>query len=95
MGRGWLSLARIACGLAIAFRPNGRSEEAIMTINAPGTEATEAQAVGHAEADADNEAPLDDETRRREWKKLFDEYQAEHGAFTEEEVAQARKDMYG
>ena len=39
--------------------------------------------------------PLDDETRRREWKKLFDEYQAEHGAFTEEEVAQARKDMYG
>ena len=39
--------------------------------------------------------PLDDETRRREWKKLFDEYQAEHGAFTEEEIAEARKDMYG
>ena len=39
--------------------------------------------------------PLDDETRQREWKKLFDEYQAEHGAFTEEEIAQARKDMYG
>ena len=39
--------------------------------------------------------PLDPETRRREWRKLFDEYQAEHGAFTEEEVAQARKDMYG
>ncbi|MCY4421702.1 MAG: hypothetical protein OXC06_01385 [Acidimicrobiaceae bacterium] len=39
--------------------------------------------------------PLDDETRRREWKKLFDDYQAEHGAFTDEEIAQARKDMYG
>ena len=39
--------------------------------------------------------PLDPETRRREWRKLFDEYQAEHGAFTEEEIAQARKDMYG
>ena len=39
--------------------------------------------------------PLDDETRRREWKKLFDDYQAEHGAFTEEELAQARKDMHG
>lgn len=39
--------------------------------------------------------PLDDETRQREWKRLFDDYQAEHGAFTEEELAQARKDMYG
>lgn len=39
--------------------------------------------------------PIDDETRRREWKKLFDDYQAEHGAFTDEEIAQARKDMYG
>ena len=39
--------------------------------------------------------PIDDETRRREWKKLFDDYQAEHGAFTDEETAQARKDMYG
>ena len=39
--------------------------------------------------------PLDDETRRREWKKLFDEYQAEHGAFTEEEIAEARKRMFG
>ena len=39
--------------------------------------------------------PLDDDTRRREWKRLFDEYQAEHGAFTEEEIARARKDMYG
>ena len=66
-----------------------------MTINAPATEATEAEAVGHAEADADNEPPLDDETRMREWKKLMDEYQAEHGAFTEEEIAQARMDMYG
>ena len=39
--------------------------------------------------------PLDDETRQREWKKLFDDYQAEHGAFTEEELAEARKDMFG
>ena len=39
--------------------------------------------------------PLDDETRQREWKKLFDEYQAEHGAFTEEEIAGARKRMFG
>ena len=39
--------------------------------------------------------PLDDETRQREWKKLFDDYQAEFGAFTEEELAQARKDMFG
>lgn len=39
--------------------------------------------------------PLDDETRQREWDKLFDEYQAEHGAFTEEEIAEARKRMFG
>lgn len=39
--------------------------------------------------------PLDDETRQREWKKLFDEYQAEHGAFTEEELAEAQKRMFG
>ena len=39
--------------------------------------------------------PLDAETRRREWRKLMDDYQADHGAFTEEEMAQARKDMYG
>ena len=38
---------------------------------------------------------LDDETRQREWDKLFDDYQAEHGAFTEEELAEARKAMYG
>ena len=81
--------------LAIAFRPDGRSEEAIMTINAPVTEATEAEAMGRAAADTDGEVPLDDETRVREWKKLMDEYQAEHGAFTEDEIAQARRDMYG
>ena len=39
--------------------------------------------------------PLDDETRRRGWKKLFDEYQDEHGAFTEEEIAAARERMFG
>ena len=39
--------------------------------------------------------PLDDETRQREWKKLFDDYQAEHGTFTEEELAEARKRMFG
>lgn len=48
-----------------------------------------------ADASDPLDQPLDPETRRREWRKLFDEYQAEHGAFTEEEVAQARKDMYG
>ena len=64
-----------------------------MTIKPPATEAPEGEAARRDEADS--EAPLDDETRRREWKKPFDEYQAEHGAFTEEEIAQARKDMYG
>ena len=39
--------------------------------------------------------PLDDETRQREWKKLFDDYQAEFGAFTEEELAESRKRMFG
>ncbi len=39
--------------------------------------------------------PLDDETRQREWDKLFDEYQAEHGAFTEEELAESRKRLFG
>lgn len=39
--------------------------------------------------------PLDEETRKREWDKLFDDYQAEFGAFTEEELAEARKAMYG
>ena len=63
-----------------------------MTINAP---VSEAEAVGHAEADADGDVPLDDDTRMREWKKLMDEYQAEHGAFTEDEIAQARRDMHG
>ncbi|MYH43174.1 MAG: hypothetical protein F4017_02680 [Acidimicrobiaceae bacterium] len=48
-----------------------------------------------ADADDPLNHPLDPETRRREWKKLFDEYQAEHGAFTEEEIAEARKAMYG
>ena len=67
-----------------------------MTINPPATVATEGEAEGHAAAGgARLPHPLDDETRRREWKKLFDEYQAEHGAFTEEEIAEARKDMYG
>lgn len=46
-------------------------------------------------SDARPAHPLDDETRRREWDKLFDEYQAEFGAFTEEELAEARKAMYG
>ena len=48
-----------------------------------------------ADESADADDPLDPETRRREWKKLFDEYQAEHGAFTEEEIAEARKAMHG
>ena len=56
------------------------SEEAIMTINAPATKATEAESVGHAESgEARLPHPLDDETRRREWKKLFDEYQKSMG----------------
>jgi hypothetical protein len=50
---------------------------------------------GSAPADDSLDHPLDPETRRREWKKLFDEYQAKYGAFTEEEMALARKEMYG
>ena len=48
-----------------------------------------------ADADGPLDHPLDPETRRRGWKKLFDDYQAEHGAFTEEEIAEARKRMFG
>ena len=39
--------------------------------------------------------PLDDETRDRLWREMMDDYQAEFGAFTDEEIAQARADMYG
>ena len=39
--------------------------------------------------------PLDDETRQREWDKLFNDYQAEFGAFTEEELAESRKRLFG
>ena len=53
------------------------------------------QADESPDADGLLDHPLDPETRKREWKKLFDEYQAEHGAFTEEEMALARKEMYG
>ena len=48
-----------------------------------------------ADVDDPLDHPLDPETRRREWKRLFDEYQAEHGAFTEEEIVEARKAMHG
>ena len=48
-----------------------------------------------ADADDPLEHPLDSETRRREWRKLMDEYQAKYGAFTEDEMALARKEMYG
>lgn len=65
-----------------------------MTAESPASNAHDIQ--GSADASGARPAhPLDDETRQREWQKLFDEYQAEHGAFTEEEIAQARKDMYG
>lgn len=63
-----------------------------MTAESP-AEAHRADESTDAEGPLDH--PLDPETRRREWKKLFDEYQAEHGAFTEEEIAEARKAMYG
>jgi len=66
----------------------------IMTAEAPASDARDIQDSDDASG-ARPAHPLDDETRRREWKKLFDDYQAEHGAFTEEEIAQARKDMYG
>ena len=57
---------------------------------------TETPATAHRAGESvDADHPLDPETRRREWKKLFDEYQAEHGAFTEEEIAEARKRMFG
>ena len=39
--------------------------------------------------------PLDEEARQRGWQALMDEYQAEHGAFTEEERSQARQDLFG
>ena len=63
-----------------------------MTAESP----TEAHHAGEsADVGGPLDHPLDPETRRREWKKLFDEYQAEHGAFTEEEIAEARKRMFG
>ena len=65
-----------------------------MTAESPASDASNIQGSDDASG-ARRPHPLDDETRRREWKKLFDEYQAEHGAFTEEEIAQARKDMFG
>ena len=63
-----------------------------MTVEFPAT-------AHHADESADARVPLDrtpdPAARRQEWKKLFDEYQAEHGAFTEEEIAEARKRMFG
>ena len=65
-----------------------------MTTESPVSDARNIQ--GSDDADGSRRPhPLDDETRRREWKKLFDEYQAEHGAFTEEEIAKAHKRMFG
>ena len=48
-----------------------------------------------ADASGDDSTPLDDESRQRAWQELMDEYQAEHGPFTEEERARARKALYG
>ncbi len=49
----------------------------------------------HADESAATDGPLDPEARQRAWQELMDEYQAEHGAFTEEERARARKALYG
>ena len=42
-----------------------------------------------------DDEPLDEEARQRGWQALMDDYQAEHGAFTEEERSQARQDLFG
>ena len=65
-----------------------------MTAESPASDARNIQDSDDT-SDARPTHPLDDETRQREWDKLFDEYQAEHGAFTEEELAEARKRMFG
>lgn len=65
-----------------------------MTAESPASDAQ-----GSDEPDSSGSAhppqPLDDETRQREWDKLFDDYQAEFGAFTEEELAESRKRLFG
>ena len=58
-----------------------------MTIEPLVTEVTD--------AGPEDETPLDEEARKRAWRDLMDEYQAEHGTFTEEELAQARAELFG
>ncbi len=65
-----------------------------MTAESPASDARDIQDSDDANG-ARPAHPLDDETRRRGWKELFDDYQAEHGAFTEEELAESRKRMFG
>ena len=65
-----------------------------MTAESPASEVRDLEDPSDASA-ARLPRPLDDTTRQREWKKLFDDYQAEFGAFTEEELAESRKRMFG
>lgn len=48
-----------------------------------------------SDAAPEDETPLDEAARRRAWRDLMNEYQTEHGAFTEEELEQARAELFG